>query len=32
MGKEQRELPDIQIAEIERLIDEFKEKFNLNSC
>jgi len=27
MGKEQRELPDIQIAEIERLIDEFKEKF-----
>jgi hypothetical protein len=27
MGKERRELPDIQIAEIERLIDEFKEKF-----
>jgi len=27
MEKEQRDLPDVQIAEIERLIDEFKEKF-----
>ena len=27
MEKEQRDLSNVQIAEIERLIDEFKEKF-----